>query len=93
MRLAKEPLLGNTQFLLSTVPRGWRVGDRVVIPDTRQLRWNETGLQGSKLVPQWETLEISAIAEKTVTVSTALRYDHRGARNSLTGALYSCRTS
>ncbi len=87
VRLAQEPLRGQTTLVMSEAPQGWRVGDRVVIPDTRQLRYNETGLQGSTLVPQWETLVISAINDKSITVTTPLRFDHRGARSSITGTL------
>src|SRR5206468_2516366 len=41
VRLAKEPMAGDTVLMLSEPVSGWMPGDRIVIADTRQLRSNE----------------------------------------------------
>ena len=47
LRLRREPLAGATALSLEQTPQGWRPGDRVVIPDTRQLRVARTARQNS----------------------------------------------
>ena len=36
VRLALEPLAGQNTLTLETIPLGWSVGDKIVLPDTRQ---------------------------------------------------------
>src|SRR5205807_8701956 len=43
IRLAAEPKAGQTTLSLSQPATGWRVGDKIVIPDTRQLGDVQTG--------------------------------------------------
>src|SRR5262249_37332998 len=43
VRLGAEPRAGNTTLPLSSPVTGWRAGDKLYLPDTRQLDWNETG--------------------------------------------------
>jgi G8 domain len=78
LRLAKEPLAGDTTLVFEQPVRGWRAGDRIVIPDTRQLRGNE---RGTSYEPQNEKLQIASIAAAQVALTVPLRYDHKGARN------------
>jgi hypothetical protein len=57
---------------------GWNAGDRVVVPDTRQL----TGSQiWSGYTPQWEVMTVQSISSDgtVVTLTSPLQYDHRGA--------------
>ena len=77
VRVAAEPLAGQTTLQLEEAAAGWLPGDKLVIPDTRQLRQNE---RGTSYVPQWEELSLSALAGRTATISSPLRFDHRGAR-------------
>src|SRR6185295_17289973 len=73
-RLATEPRAGDTTLTLAQPVSGWRVGDRLILPDTRHLHWNEvTGW--ARTSPQWEVL----------TLSAALRFGHQGARDGATG--------
>jgi hypothetical protein len=74
-RLGEEALAGQATLLLAEAATGWMPGDRIVIPDTRQLRDNE---RGSTFKPQDETLEIAAVSGMTVTLTAALQHDHRG---------------
>jgi len=78
VRLAREPMAGETMLMLSEPVSGWMPGDRIVIPDTRQLRTNE---RGPNYEPQDERLRIASISATQVTLSAPLRYSHKGARN------------
>ncbi len=80
IRLAAEPKAGQTTLALSEAATGWRVGDKLYIPDSRQLDWNE---QGDNFRTQSETLSIASVSAdgRTITLSSALRFDHLGARN------------
>ena len=60
VRLAQEPLAGQTTLALEQSVKGWTAGDHIVIPDTRQLREAE---RGSNYKAQDEKLEIASIAE------------------------------
>jgi hypothetical protein len=77
-RLGEEALKGQSTLLLAEAVTGWTPGDRIVVPDTRQLRDSE---RGSALKPQDETLEIASVSGPRVTVTTPLQHDHRGSRN------------
>jgi len=78
VRLAQEPLAGQTTLTLEQSVKGWNPGDRIVIPDTRQLRERE---RGSYYKAQDEKIEIASIAGNQITLRTPLKYDHKGARN------------
>ena len=43
VRLAKEPLAGQTTLTIEQPATAWKAGDRIVIPDTRQLRESQRG--------------------------------------------------
>ena len=77
LRLAAEPLAGQTRLVLAERPAGWQAGDRLVLPDTRQLGGDE---RGSRYQPQWEELTVAAAEGETVTLAAPLAFDHKGAR-------------
>jgi hypothetical protein len=79
VNLAVEPKAGDTTLTLSTPVTGWTVGNRLVLPDTRQLvqeRW-------SYYTPQWELANIASISAdgRVITLASPLQFDHLGARN------------
>ena len=78
VRLAREPLAGATTLLIEQRVSGWKPGDRLVIPDTRQLRGNERGVNDQ---PQDERVRIQSIFANAITLAAPLRYDHKGARD------------
>jgi len=78
VRLAQEPLAGQTTLTLEQPVAAWSAGDHIVIPDTRQLRENE---RGDNYKSQDEKLVIASIAGDRITLTSALRYDHKGAHN------------
>jgi PKD repeat protein len=84
IRLASEPLAGATTLALSAPAAGWRVGDRLVLPDTRQMYWEiSPDNAAANYASQRETLTIAAISADghTVTLNQPLAYSHKGARD------------
>jgi len=80
VRLAAEPLAGQSTLQLQQAVAGWQVGDRIAIPDTRHLKQG-SGEVWSGYVPQWEEFTISNISGSTITLNRPLSYDHVGARD------------
>jgi hypothetical protein len=81
VKLATEPKAGDTTLTLSQAVTGWQVGDKVLLPDSRQLiRGNQTD---SNYVSEIETPTIASISSDglTVTLSSPLQYSHPGARD------------
>src|SRR5690349_4230577 len=80
VRLAIEPRVGQISLALAEPVTGWKVGDRLALPDTRHLKEGEIW---SNYNPQWELGTIQAISAdgRTITLSTPLTYDHIGARD------------
>jgi hypothetical protein len=78
VRLGREPLAGQAALVLEQPPDGWNIGDRIVVPDTRQLRGSQ---RGSADAPQTEKLKIASMSGTTIGLSAPLAYDHRGARD------------
>jgi len=78
LRLAAEPLAGQTTLTLEQPAASWKAGDRIAIPDTRQLRDNQ---RGENYQPQDEKLEIAAVNGSRITLTAPLKFDHKGARS------------
>ena len=77
-RLAAEPLAGQTALTLERVAESWKAGDHIVLPDTRQLRDNQ---RGENYRAQDEKVEIASVNGTQVTLTTALKFDHKGAHS------------
>ena len=77
VRLASEPLAGQQTLQADQALTGWNAGDKLVLPDTRQLRQNERGTNYSR---QWEELTVASAEGNVVSLTSALAFDHRGAR-------------
>src|SRR2546426_2746026 len=77
-RIANEPRTGQTTLTVAGPVSGWRVGDRIVLPDTRQLTANE---RFAAIRPQFEDFTIAALSGAQVTLNRAITYNHDGARN------------
>ena len=75
-RLAADARAAQTTLTLERPVQGWAVGDRIVVPDTRQLREAE---RGRSFTSRDEEVEIASIDGATITVRPALAWDHRGA--------------
>ena len=81
VRAAVEPRAGQTVLQLERAVSGWRPGDQLFIPDSRQV--DEDNKFNSNYVLQIDLVTIQSVSGdgRSVTVSPALRYDHRGARD------------
>ncbi len=83
VRVKQELRAGATQIVLESAPSGWRVGDRLVLPDSKQYGVTEISSR-TKPTPVALTIEepvIAAIAGSVVTLSAPLANDHPGARD------------
>jgi uncharacterized repeat protein (TIGR01451 family) len=85
VELAAEPVAGATTLVLSQPVTGWRVGDRLELPDTRML-YSEIAPDDPTLgtyVSQRELVTLASISSDglTLTLSQPLVFDHLGARD------------
>ncbi len=65
VRLATEPHAGNTTLTLSAPVSGWKIGDRLVLPDTRHIKESEvTGGGWVNAVNQWEERTVLAVSQR-----------------------------
>jgi len=78
VRLKQEPLAGQTKLTLEQAASGWKPRDRVILPDTRQLRASDKGAQ---IQSEAEKIEVASVSGSEVTLAAPLKYDHKGARN------------
>lgn len=80
VRVAAEPKVGNTSISLEEPVAGWRAGDRIVLPDTRHLRWNESH---ANYVSQNEELVVASVSGdgRTISLTAPLMFNHLGARD------------
>ncbi len=78
-RLAVEPQAGASTLTLEQPVIGWQAGDKIILPDSRQRKIQETG---TNLVPELETLTIASVSGTNVTLTAPLQFKHPGARDS-----------
>jgi PKD repeat protein len=79
--LSQEAHAGDTVLHLASPGTGWKAGDLLVLPDTRQLY--DTSRGPSNYVPRWEELVVKSVSADglSVTLTTALKFNHLGARD------------
>ena len=87
-RVTVEPKVNDSTLVLLEPAIGWKVGDQLIVPDTRQLG---TGNNRHDYLSnhQNERVTISSISPdgRTISLNNALAFDHIGARNQITGEL------
>ncbi|MBB5517852.1 Ig-like domain-containing protein [Amphiplicatus metriothermophilus] len=84
VRLAVDPMKGDTALVLESPPEGWRVGDKLVLTGTHLTPHGEA--EYGEPYPgdtEDEELVIVAIDGNTVHVDRPLQYNHEGARDDL----------
>ncbi len=81
VRTAAEPRAGHTTLSLEQPVSGWRVGDRIFVPDTRQVHPDNWFNQNWPLQMEERGIQSISADSRTITLSSALSFDHRGARN------------
>jgi hypothetical protein len=77
VRLVRAPEAGDATFSVQQPVSGWRVGDKLVLPDSRQLpNTNDDRHTDAHL----EVRAVQSISGdgRTITFSAALQYDHPG---------------
>jgi hypothetical protein len=78
VRLAREAAAGDSVLTLEEPPSGWRPGDRLVLPDSRQV-YAGHDLPMDRL--NWETPAVREVRGAEITLDAPLRFDHPGARD------------
>ena len=81
VRTATEPRAANTTLTLEQPVTGWRVGDRIFLPDTRQVHPDNWFNENYALQIEERTIQSISADGRTITLSSALSFDHRGARD------------
>ncbi|MEK7137521.1 MAG: G8 domain-containing protein, partial [Patescibacteria group bacterium] len=78
-RLSQEAKAGDTMLPVEQPATGWQPGDKITLPDTRQLNFNELG----SFTPEWEVVGLAGVSAdgRTLTLANPLRFNHLGARN------------
>jgi PKD repeat protein len=87
--LGTEAHARDSSLTLSQPVSGWQVGDRLVLPDSRQLTWEDRP-DNPAVTPsyQWETVTVAGVSADglTITLTAPLQFDHLGSRDA-NGAL------
>lgn len=84
LRVAVDPMKGDTKLTLGSPPDGWQVGDKIVLAGTHLVP-EKSGGKGTPVTSktQDEELVITAINGNVVSFDKPLQYDHDGARADL----------
>ncbi len=84
LKVAVDPMKGDTTLTLEAPPEGWQVGDKLVLTGTHLVSTRGTP-QGAPIdvATEDEELVIIAINGNIVTLDRPLHYDHEGARSDL----------
>ncbi len=77
LRFSSEAHVGQTTLQLESGPIGWKSGDRLIIPDTRQIPFRKK----QKYFSQAEEPTILTISGSTATLNAPLQFDHWGPRD------------
>ncbi|HEX2446090.1 MAG TPA: G8 domain-containing protein [Vicinamibacterales bacterium] len=81
VRTALEPGAGHSTLALERPAAGWRVGDRIFVPDTRQVPTDHWFNPGYALQMEERTIQSVSADGRVISLSAPLAFDHRGARN------------
>ncbi|PQA87304.1 Ig-like domain-containing protein [Hyphococcus luteus] len=84
LKVAADPMAGDTSLTLESVPEGWRVGDKLVLTGTHLTETigqdpNEAMINET----EDEELIITSISGNVVNFDRPLEFDHEGARSDL----------
>lgn len=82
--LSDAPLAGQDYLDLAQAPAGWRRGDKIVIPDTRQLRRNQDYFSA----PEWEEHYVDRVVDRRVYLQGPLLYNHHAGRDIKSSKVY-----
>jgi hypothetical protein len=74
---SSEILKGQSTLAVKGGVEGWAAGDKLLIPDTRQFKYD----QSVTWLNNYETIELARATPNLLTLSRATASDHLGARN------------
>lgn len=82
VRVSSEPRSGQNTLTLESAVSGWLPGDRLFLPDTRHMTWEDIANWAPK-ASQREELTLTSVSSdgRTLTLSRALQFNHLGARD------------
>ncbi|RBP50603.1 Ig-like domain-containing protein [Arenicella xantha] len=85
LKVASDPLAGQTSLTLTESPIGWRIGDKLVIAGTYYLGWKwDNDIRAVRYFgTQDEVRTIESIAGNSITLDSALAFDHTSPRADL----------
>jgi hypothetical protein len=81
VRTFTEPRSGHSILTLEQAVSGWRPGDRIFVPDTRQVPHDHWFNPNFALQFEERTIQSISSDARTLTLSSPLSFDHRGARD------------
>jgi hypothetical protein len=76
VRLSQEAVAGQNSLQLTEAVSGWRNGDKLVLPDSKQ--W---AIDSVPYTEEWEEPILSAVSGAALTLSAGLSFNHPGARS------------
>lgn len=78
LKVAIDPLIGNTQLTLSQPPKNWHIGDTLVLAGTKYSGWKWDNSVQTVIYhgTQDEVLTITAIQDNIITFDTPLQFNH-----------------
>lgn len=85
IKVAIDPMKGQTSITLDAPPEGWRVGDRIVLTGTHLVE-SKTWVPGAPRfgdTTEDEVFTITSINGNTISLDRPLQFDHEGARADL----------
>ncbi len=84
--LGAEPHAGATSLVVAGSVTGWKPGDTLVLPDTRQVNAaDDKRFPAGQVPPQWEQVTIDHVQGNQIFLTAPLRFDHLGAHNTSGG--------
>jgi hypothetical protein len=82
VQVAQEPKAGQTTVAFAQPVNGWKVGDKVIVPDTRHLLLGGGEVWAGYRTQVEERIVASIAADnRSISLKTPLIFDHVGARN------------
>jgi hypothetical protein len=82
VRLTSEPRAGQSTLATAQSVLGWRQGDKVFLPDSRQLlATSSSPAYWWQTTPQWEERVLQSTGGSQLTLTQALSFTHPGARD------------
>ncbi|MBL4773863.1 MAG: G8 domain-containing protein, partial [Alcanivoracaceae bacterium] len=85
LKVTANPLIGNTQLLLSSAPKNWNIGDTLVLAGTKYSGWKWDNSAQAVLYhgTQDEVLTITGIQNNVIAFNPPLQFDHFTPRSDL----------